>query len=361
MKKNLRFPLLMAGFLGLANAAAAQTAAFVQWPLTANAQDNAAVRSANTTAGTATLRRLVLSNGQATGSTTYPAFSTATGQAFAPVADGGGWSTTVSTAYPNPGTGSNPRRRFYEQFTLTAAGASVRVDSLLLNMSIVNSAAGKMAVGWSRSNFVSDSAGVSGGKGPAISNSTITRTGGPLAAGENGTFGVNPDASSPTYNMAGDIAYNGALLPNALSTPPVADQFRFGLNGTTGIVLAAGQTLTVRIYMAVGSSSGGRYALLRNVTLKSQQAVLATRAGLTSTALAAYPTPVQNRLSVPHTAASRDARVTVFSTTGARVANFSAQPGTTETAVDLSSLSRGLYLVEYADGGQRSSARITKE
>nr|WP_262905711.1 T9SS type A sorting domain-containing protein [Hymenobacter siberiensis] len=87
---------------------------------------------------------------------------------------------------------------------------------------------------------------------------------------------------------------------------------------------------------------------------------LATRS-LVATNLGVYPNRTQNRLNVPHTAASRDARVTVFRTTGARVASFSAQPGTTETAVDLSNLSRGLYLVEYADGGQRSSARIAKE
>ena len=100
--------------------------------------------------------------------------------------------------------------------------------------------------------------------------------------------------------------------------------------------------------------------MMRDVALKSQQVRLATRPAV-QTNLAAYPNPVQNQLTVPHTAASREARVTVFSATGARVASFATQPGTTQTAIDLATLARGLYLVEYADSAQRSSARIAKE
>jgi hypothetical protein len=211
---------------------------------------------------------------------------------------------------------------------------------------VVSSANGKVAVVYSRSNFTADSADVSGGKGPS----------GVLASTANATFGVSSTGGGV------NTAVNGALVPQYVAgAPGSATAFRLALNGATGLAVPSGQTISVRIYFGVGSTGIGRYVLLRNVTLKSKQVALATRAGLASTSLSVYPNPVQNRLNVPHTAASRDARVTVFSTTGARVASFSAQPGTTETAVDLSSLSRGLYLVEYADGGQRSSARITKE
>jgi hypothetical protein len=356
MKTSLLTALLLGGIV-LTETAAAQTAGFVQWPLTANANDNAAVRSANVTPGTPVFRKLVLSNGllpTGTNNQAFAAYSSA-GQAFAPVADGGGWSTTVSSTYPNPGTGGSPRRVFYEQFSLTATGAPVRIDSAVFNINIFNSAAGKVAVAWSRSNFTTDSSSVSGGKGPAINNGTNVRTGGVLDPTENGTFGVG------TSGSPGNIANNAAVLPQtSTNAPTVPDRFSFALNGATGVTLTAGQTLTVRIYPAVGSSSGGRYVLLRNVILKSLQVALAARQAV-QTNLAVYPNPAQNQLNVPHTASSRDARVTVFSTTGAKVATFAAQPGTTETAVDLSSLSKGLYLVEYADGLQRSSARIVKE
>ena len=357
MKKNLRSSLLMAGFLGLAASASAQTAGFVKWPLTANTSDNVTLRSANVTPGTPALRRLVVSNNQlptGTGNQAFAPFSSA-GQALAPVADGGGWSTTVSTTYPLPGTGGSPRRRFFEQFSVAATGAAVRFDSVVFNANVFNSAAGKVAVAWSLTNFVSDSASVTGGKGPVINNSTNVRTGGVLAATENGSFGVSASGNP------GEIANNSAILPQTTGTiTTLPDLYGFALAGATGVTVPAGQTLTVRIYPAVGSSSGGRYFLLRNVTLKSRQTPLATRSGV-ETNLAAYPNPVQNRLMVPHLAASREARVTVFSTTGAKVAAFTAQPGTTETSVDLGALDKGLYLVEYADGSKRSSARIIKE
>ena len=360
MKNNLLSTLLVLAGLGTAETAAAQTAVFAKWPLTASLNDDATVRSTGISVQQPSFRRFVLSNGAlptGTGNQAFPAYSTA-GQAFAPVNDGGGWSTTTSTTYPNPGTGSTPRRRFYEQFTITAS-AAVRADSVLFNAACFNSAAGKVAVAYSRSNFVSDSASVSiGGKGPAITNSTITRAGGVLDPTENGTFGVN--ASTGT---AGDIANNGAYLPQASSSIAVGsipDQYRFALNGATGVALAAGQTLTVRLYFAVGSSSGGRYILLRNVTLKSLQTPLASRPAV-QTNLAAYPNPTQNQLRVPHLAASASAHVTVFSSTGAKVAALAAQPGTTETTLDLSQLANGLYLVEYADGVQRSSALVIKE
>ena len=86
---------------------------------------------------------------------------------------------------------------------------------------------------------------------------------------------------------------------------------------------------------------------------------LATRS-LAATTLGVYPNSARNRLNVPHSAASRNARATMFGTIGARVARLSAQPGTTETAV-LSGLSRGLYLVKYADGSPRGSVCITRK
>lgn len=340
MKKNLLSTLLLLGGLGLAEKAAAQTPVFVQWPLKRSASDSAAVRSAGVTAGTPVFRRYVISNGQVpTGAAAFAPYSGA-GQAFGVNADGSGWSSTA----PSTGPGGSPRRVYSEQFSFTATAAA-QVDSVIFSAAVVSSANGKVAVVYSRSNFTTDSTDVTGGKGPS----------GVLPSTANATFGLSSTGGGV------NTAVNGAVVPQYVAgAPNSATTFRLALNGATGLAVPAGQTLSVRIYFGVASTGVGRYVLLRNVTLKSKQVALATRS-LVATNLAAYPNPVQNRLNVPHTAASRDARVTVFSTTGARVASFSAQPGTTETAVDLSSLNRGLYLVEYADGGQRSSARITKE
>ncbi|MBH8569891.1 T9SS type A sorting domain-containing protein [Microvirga sp. STS02] len=339
--KNLLLPaLLLAGGLGLTQQAAAQTTpVFKFWSLKANAQDSAALRSPSTMAASSvTLRKFVLSNG--TAAAPPKPFSSLYGMAFAPSADGGGWSTGSG------GTGSTLRRYYSVQVTATApAGTTLRADSVVMNLTFLSTTSGtNVGVVYSKNGFTSPADSTEAtGSARTPSGTTVGAANGTTLFN---TFQVTPSIALPTAGAA--------PAPNNL-------RYAIPLNGATGVTIAPGQTLTVRIYVSCSSSSVGRYALLRNLALKSQQAALATRAGLATTSLAAYPNPVQNRLNVPHTAAGRDARVTVFSTTGARVASFSAQPGTTETAVDLSSLSRGLYLVEYADGGQRSSARITKE
>ncbi|WP_201984213.1 T9SS type A sorting domain-containing protein [Hymenobacter rubidus] len=340
MKNNLLSALLLLAGLGTAEVASAQTQVFVQWPLKRNNADSTAVRSTGVTPGTPVFKRYVISNGQVpTGAAAFAPYSSA-GQAFGVLADGSGWSSTA----PSTGPGSAPKRIYYEQFSFTAT-AAVQVDSLLFSASVASSANGKVAAVYSRSNFATDSTDVTGGKGPT----------GVLPSTANATFGLSSTGGGV------NTAVNGALVPQYVAgAPNSATTFRLALNGATGLAVPSGQTLTVRIYFGVGSTGIGRYVLLRNVTLKSKQVALAARNAV-ATNLAVYPNPAQNVLNVPHAAASRDARVTVFSTTGAQVTTFAAQPGTTETTVNLGALAKGLYLVEYTDGSQRSSARIVKE
>ncbi|MBF9221811.1 T9SS type A sorting domain-containing protein [Hymenobacter ruricola] len=354
MKNHLLTTLLVAGGLGFVQAAHAQTAVFVQYPLTANNSDNSAVRSAGVTAGTPLLHtsnntslKLVLSDGGTAGGS-VPAYSSK-GQAFGAAPDGSGFSTLASS----------PKGAYYEQFSITAT-AALRVDSLGFNIRTTQTTNGRLALLWSLNGFTSDSTEFSYAKGPTTnpgsSTSVPATPGGTLPTAHNGTFGAVTSSTSAALNYA-YLPQDNALNPK--------DDFHFAFNNSaTGLTLAAGQTLTVRLYPAIGSNTAGRYVLLRNVTFKSRQAyvanILAARS-MVSTNLGVYPNPAQSQLTVPHAAASRDARVTVFSVTGAKVAAFAAQPGSTETALNLSSLTKGLYLVEYADGLQRSSARIVKE
>ncbi|MCB2408674.1 T9SS type A sorting domain-containing protein [Hymenobacter lucidus] len=346
MKKNLLTGFTFAAALLTAGQAAAQTPGFVQWPLRVNNQDNPAVRSAGLTGGAATFKRLTISDGQIpTGAAAYAPYSTETGQAFAVLANGGGWS---SGATP-PGPGANPRRTFYEQFTATAS-APTRLDSVILDASMVSTAAGKIVVMYSLSNFTADSASITSGKGPAISNSTVTTPGGLLPATSNGSFG----------SATGGVSSAGALLPQYVA-PGVPSTFRFALNSGSGVTLAAGQTLTVRLYFGAGSSGVGRYALLKNVTFKSLQVALANKAAVAKQALNVAPNPAQNNLLVNHPAAKKGATVAVYSFNGQKVASFTAQPNTTSTDVRLSALTAGMYLVEYSDGEQRITSKIVKQ
>lgn len=348
MKKQVLTTLLLTGGLCAASitAALAQTPAYIVWPLAKSNADSAAVRSTGITPGTTTFKHYVVSSGLpvtvSTGTTmAYPAYSKQYGQAFGWNASGGGWS---SNATP-PGPGSTVRRGNYEEFSFTAS-APVQVDSLLFTTSVLSSSGGFLALTYSRSGFTTDSAEFTGGKGPN----------GVLASTTNGTFtaaGAMPSNSAASNRLP--LPQYDAAASNATRT------FRMAFNGATGLELATGNKLTFRLHYAVNSSSDGRYVLLRDVTVKSKQAAtpLAARA-VATTSLGVYPNPAEGQLTVPHAAASREAQVLVFNTIGTRIFAQAAQPGSIETTVNLDALAKGLYLVEYADGGQRSTARIIK-
>lgn len=214
------------------------SAALQQWPLQADMQDQAATRSAAVAASTASLRRLQLADGSVS---SVPAYSGANGQGLGPTA-AGTWNTTSSPATPDNVQTVN--RKYYEQFVVTAAsGYTIRLDSLILSAAGYGSANGRLAVVYSRSNFISDSTDVAAG-GKAV-------PGGPLPAANYGAFN------------------NVINLPN--QTSGLSTTYRLPLAATSaGIALTPGQRLTVRVYFGIGSSSAGRYALLRDVQLLGQ-------------------------------------------------------------------------------------------
>ena len=188
-----------------------------QWPLDVNANDSAAVRSAGVTASTPTFNNLYLSNGTTVAA--VPAYSATYGQAYGPTSNGDGtWKAPT-------GPGGTLSRIFYEQFTVTAnTNYTVRVDSLILNAGFYNtSSSPKFAVAYSVSGFISDSTDVAGASFAA-----------PIAIGNSSSSGT-------------------------------VSNYRLALNGGTGITLEPGQTLSLRLYNAVGSSSAGRYGTLKNV------------------------------------------------------------------------------------------------
>ena len=291
------------------------------WSLKVSDQDSAAIRSASTTASTPVLRRLTLSNGTTVAA--YPARSTRYGQAFAVSADGL-WTAAVN------GPGSTIDRRFYEQFTITAgAGRSVRIDSVLLWSAFYNTT-GKLAVAYSRSNFTTDSAEVSGGRGP----------GGALPGTANGTI--------------------AAPIALANQNTGTNQNYRFALSNATGVTLAPGQTLTVRLYFACNSSSSGRYALLKDVVLKGQASTAtASRASLNGLSVTVYPNPTAGPATVELAGFQRPATLTVLNALGQVVRRQTV--GGLATPLDLSALAHGVYLLRVSNAEGTLLQRLVRD
>ncbi|MBF9221812.1 pectinesterase family protein [Hymenobacter ruricola] len=295
------------------------------WSLKVSDQDSAAIRAAGTPASAPTFRRFVLSNG--TTATAYPARSTRYGQAFAPTADG-----LWGTAAPTNGPGSSVSRRHYEQFTITAPPtAGVRVDSVLLWSAFYNTT-GKLAVAYSKSNFVSDSTDVTGGRGPA----------GVLPGTANGAF-------------ATPIA-----LANQNTSPN--QTYRFALNNASGTTLSPGQTLTVRLYFACASSSSGRYALLKDVVLKGQSGLIsASRAARNGMSLSVYPNPTAGKATVELAGFRQAATLTVLNALGQVVQQQPLAGTGAPVLLDVSHLAKGVYLLRVANADATLTQRLVRE
>ena len=193
----------------------------IHWPMTQNNQDSAAVRSGGVAATVSTFSKFTVSDGVTLPSA--PAYSSAQGQAFAPTA-AGLWTTAAG------GPGGNLSRLHYEEFKLTAnSNYNVRVDSILALSSYIGTTSNtKLAVVYSRSGFVSDSAEITGAM-----------------------------FASP---------YVFTSSENSSTTNAIA----LALNGATGITINAGQTISFRLYYSCGSTSTGRYAKLKDVKVKGE-------------------------------------------------------------------------------------------
>ena len=225
-----------------------------EWPLTRNSSggtsgganlqattlDSAQVRNANLLPTSPTFKRLYLANGTAPNNPTPPitAYSTKYGQAFGADAVGNGVWTAV---------GGTLNRRYYEEFTVSvAAGATARIDSLVFNAAFFNTSSNtKMAIVYSKTGFTTaDSTEITGVQGP----------GGTLTLSSSGNF----SKSFPLLNQTGGPT---ALYRVALNGPGTG-------NPNGGVTLAGGQTLTIRLYFACGSTGTPRYAFLKDLRVK---------------------------------------------------------------------------------------------
>lgn len=206
------------------------------WPFTTSNSDSANARAIGVLASTQTFRSLFVSNGTTLSS--IPAYSNTFGQAYGASSNGDGtWTTAVG------GPGGNLNRNIYQQYTVTAAtGFTVRVDSILLTSAFYNTSSNtRLAIVYSKSNFVTDSADVAGGTGLSL----------PLANNANGGFLTPISLANQTGGPTNYYALTLTAAPG-------------------GVTLNGGETLTIRLYNSCGSTGTPRYAMIKNVLVKGQ-------------------------------------------------------------------------------------------
>ncbi len=206
------------------------------WPMTVNNNDSALARSVavmpSTSLVNTTNNNLYTSDGTQPSANPISAYSPQFGQALG----------ANSTGYSWTNVGSTLNRRYYEQFTVTAAsGYSIKIDSIsfLSDFYLTNSGT-KMAIVYSKNGFTSpaDSSEINSVIGPNGTLLTLT--------------------SSGTFSKAFPLLRNDAGPVNYYSV---------SLNGNTGISLNPGESITIRLYWACGSTGSPRFAFLKNLSI----------------------------------------------------------------------------------------------
>jgi pectin methylesterase-like acyl-CoA thioesterase len=298
------------------------------YPFTTSGTDSVGLRSAGVPASAPTFSRMVVSNGIINGTAAaYPAYSEVYGQCSSSGTLGDGlWSAASG------GPGGNLNRVIYEQFTISASpNYKLRVDSLILNASFALTASStKLGVVYSKSNWASDSTDITGG---------IGADGLPLLSSGNGAF----------------------LTPIVLTQENTSTtaNYRLAFNGATGVDLAAGQTLTVRLYMSCSSSSQGRYAKLKDLHFKGLSTNTTGTKETTPSVFTLNPNPATDRLVVAHPNLKEEALITIYNLNGVKMLSKKAI-NSDNTSMDISTLMSGIYLVECLKGTEKTVLKLIK-
>ncbi|TZF86166.1 DUF3244 domain-containing protein (plasmid) [Pedobacter sp. BS3] len=156
-------------------------------------------------------------------------YSTDYGIQFGPTAAGGGWN---DNAIKN----MTDKSRYIEITLKTASTHEARADSLLFNLAVFQTT-GNFALEYSTDDFATST---------LLQNTLLN--GSPVAGTTYGSF------------------TNGAFALANQNTG--AKRYAFALNGATGVRVAAGEQLKVRMYFRTGSSSDGRYITLKDIDFK---------------------------------------------------------------------------------------------
>lgn len=316
------------------------TVVLAQWALTANAQPTLTASGVQATAATLA-GGLVPSDGTADFAS-VPAYSATRGLAFAPL-------PTSPSGTRIQWTSGTLSRDLYVEFAVQAAPThTLRVDSLIFSSTFFNSANGVVGVSYSKAATF-----------PATPDEV---TGGVLPMG--GDYTVNPIA--PVAQPAGAT---GAFATSVANTTKVArrndgpvvnlNTYRLALNSSLGVPLAAGETLRLRIYYALGSSSLGRTAMLLQTSAKGRTLLAtANRAALAGTSLNVYPNPTADgMLTVELLGYRQPVTLTLLNALGQQVL-VREVAGNATPQLALNGLAAGVYVLRATTAGGTDTRRV---
>ncbi|UOQ68437.1 T9SS type A sorting domain-containing protein [Hymenobacter volaticus] len=171
--------------------------------------------------------------------------------------------------------------------------------------------------------------------------------------------GTGPTGGLPS--TANGAFQTPILLANQPGGPTLT--YRLLLNESAGITLAAGQRLTIRLYFSCGSTSSGRYGLLKNVVVKGENITVLSNKPLAGSGLNVFPNPATSHVAVELSGYSKATELCLYNVLGQPVQRLDVpgKAGIQRTTFNLSQLPAGVYLLRTRTEGGSDVRRILKQ
>lgn len=128
-----------------------------------------------------------------------------------------------------------------------------------------------------------------------------------------------------------------------------------------GFVAATGRSSYTYVDSKVSETAFYR---IRSVDVDSKyiySSILSLKGDQSDVMMKAFPSPVQNQLTVQHNSATGNGKIDVVSVDGRLVKSVSLAAGSQQTLVDLSSAKAGIYVIRLVTGNNIQSIKITKQ
>ncbi len=132
---------------------------------------------------------------------------------------------------------------------------------------------------------------------------------------------------------------------------------------TIGTVDAIGET--TYSFVDTKASDATAYYRIKAVDVDGKltfSPIVTVKGGRSSITLKAFPMPVISDLTLQHTAASTDSKISISTADGRTVKSIVPSKGTQQTVISLASFQPGVYVIRYTDGnGNAETLKIVKQ
>jgi hypothetical protein len=184
--------------------------------------------------------------------------------------------------------------------------------------------------------------------GPAPVNSSI-----PMPVKFAGFFAKEINTGiALTWNVGVEENLSGYEIQKSIDGTNFSKIGFVSANNLTAYSFTDAKSSSAAYYRIRSVDNDGKYSYSTIVSIKGQQS---------SVVIKAFPSPVQNMLTIQHNSFDKQSMIELVSIDGKVIKSITAEAHSQQTNVDLSKAKPGIYIVRLIDQGEVASLKIVKQ